>query len=55
MVDNGMLTQTELDQMIQIARETELRNMGYCFLTFSIQDEARLMLMKNDNPYLEGQ
>lgn len=38
--------------MVQMAREDEERNLGYCFLTFSHSDEARLMLMNNDKPYI---
>jgi hypothetical protein len=40
--------------MKQLARENEHRNLGYCFLTFSHSDEARVMLLKNTNPYLHG-
>ena len=37
-----------------MARESEHRNLGYCFLTFSHSDEARVMLLRNTNPYLHG-
>jgi RNA recognition motif-containing protein len=37
-----------------MASQNETRNMGYCFLTFSHADEARMMLLRFKNPYLNG-
>jgi len=46
-VSKGLITQKEADLQIQIARENELVNMGYAFITFSHSDEARVFLIKN--------
>jgi len=54
MVESGEITQNEYQNLVQIAREQEMRNKGYCFLTFSHSDEARLMLLKNQNLHLDG-
>lgn len=51
MVNSGEMSKSELDRMLQVSREQEMRNLGYCFLTFSHADEARMMLLKNPNPY----
>jgi len=54
MVDSGELAQSEYDTMIQVAREQEMRNKGYCFITFSHSDEARLLVLQNRNCYVDG-
>ena len=54
MVDSGELAQSEYDTMIQVAREQEIRNKGYCFITFSHSDEARLLVLQNRNCYVDG-
>jgi hypothetical protein len=54
MVNSGEMSKSELDRMLQVSREQEMRNLGYCFLTFSHADEARMMLLKNPNPYCGG-
>lgn len=52
LVANGVMSQSELDTLKSLARSEEHRNLGYCFLTFSHADEARLMLMNNPKPYI---
>lgn len=50
MVDAGELTNSDLNKLLQIRRENETQNLGYCFITFSHADEARLMLLLNKRP-----
>ncbi len=54
MVDSGQITQSEYDQQVQAAREQEIRNLGYCLITYSHSDEARMMLLQYPNVYLNG-
>ena len=51
MVDAGELTEGDFTKLLQIRKENATQNLGYCFITFSHADEARLMLMQNKNPY----
>lgn len=53
LVASGQITKSEAETIKQLARENEHRNLGYCFLTFSHSDEARVMLLRNTNPYLQ--
>lgn len=51
MVDNGELSQSDLNKLLQMRQENETQNLGYCFVTFSHSDEARVMLLMNRDPY----
>ena len=51
METSGLISKSEAERVKQLAREAEHRNLGYCFLTFSHSDEARVMLMMNTNPF----
>lgn len=55
MLESGEISKSDYDLQVQIARENEIRNLGYCFITFSHSDEARLMLLENPDAYLMGQ
>lgn len=55
METSGLISKSEAERVKQLAREAEHRNLGYCFLTFSHSDEARVMLMMNTNPFFQYQ
>ncbi len=55
MLEAGVISKSVFEQQVQLARENEMRNLGYCFITFSHADEARLMLLQNKDSYLMGQ
>jgi hypothetical protein len=50
MVAAGELSPSELEKLLQMRRENDTQNLGYCFITFSHADEARLMLLLNKQP-----
>jgi hypothetical protein len=55
LLESGTISKSVYEQQLQLARETEMRNLGYCFITFSHSDEAKLMLIQNKDCYMMGQ
>ena len=55
MVTKGIINHSEADKVRQVARESEERNLGYAFVTFSHSDEARLYVMRHTNAYMQTQ
>lgn len=47
MTQAGELSESDLQKLIQMRRENDTQNLGYCFITFSHADEARIMLLMN--------
>ena len=50
MVQAGELSESDLQKLTQMLRENDTQNLGYCFVTFSHADEARIMLLMNKRP-----
>lgn len=54
-VEAGIMTQSDVEQLKQFAREQQMQNKGYVFVTFSHSDEARMFLVRNSKKLLGAQ
>lgn len=53
LVEDGLMTQDEFEKAKAYAKELDQENLGYCFITFSHTDEAKVLLFESKFTFID--